>query len=99
MLQTTQKIRTNRSFGPLGLNRTYEGLLLGMRTKARKAIPSGAQPRVFTHRAPLSGAQPHVLNYHYHPCPRELSNHTLALFAGGQEDGGANTQTEVHDGT
>jgi hypothetical protein len=59
--------------------------LLGMRTEARKAVPSRAQPR--------------TLNYRRHPRPRELSNHTLALFVGGQEEDGANSQTEVHDRT
>jgi hypothetical protein len=92
-------VRTNHSFGLLGLNRTYDGLLLGMRTEAHKAVPSGAQPHALTSRAALSRAQPHALNYHRHPCHRELSNHTLALFAGGQEDDGANTQTMVHDRT
>jgi hypothetical protein len=92
-------VRTNHSFGLLGLNRTYDGLLLGMRTEAHKAVPSGAQPHALTSRAALSRAQPHTLNYHRHPCHRELSNHTLALFAGGQEDDGANTQTMVHDRT
>jgi hypothetical protein len=49
--------------------------------------------------AALSEAQPRVLNNRRHPHPRELSNHTLAIFVGGQEEDGANTQTKVHDRT